>query len=156
MPWAELRHHGRLVPRRRGKATISAEPLWAFVVGATESAFAAGITRMTSLPDVAITWRDGFKTEPPPGFPASAADHIGAHPNIISLLSHHEASHALWRAITGDAKNQVTSDGTRVPLDAGTLAKHWASTGLATCTTSLWLDRQPCLALHARNRESGI
>ena len=43
------------MPRRRGKATISAEPSWVFAVGATGLAFAAGITRITLLPGVVMT-----------------------------------------------------------------------------------------------------
>ncbi len=100
---AELRRQGRLMPARRGKATILAEPSWVFAVSATELAFAAGITRITLLPGVAITRRDCFKTESPFGSLVSAAGHIGAHPIVIKLLNHCEARHALWRAITEGA-----------------------------------------------------
>ncbi len=99
----ELRRQGRLMRRRRRKATILAEPSWLFAVGAIDLAFAAGITRITLLPGVAITRRDCFKTESPFGLLVSAAGHIDAHPIVIKLLNHCEARHALWRAITEGA-----------------------------------------------------
>jgi hypothetical protein len=82
---------------------ISAELCWTFMVGATELAFAAGMTRMTLLPGLAITSRGCVETGSPRAFLASTAGSIGAHPVIIKLPTQHEASHALWRAITEGA-----------------------------------------------------
>jgi len=92
---AQLRRQGCFMPRRRGKATISAEPSWVFAVGATELAFAAGITRIALLHGVAMT--------SPFGSLVSATGHISAHPIVIKLLNHCEARHALWSAITEGA-----------------------------------------------------
>jgi hypothetical protein len=158
MTAAELRSQGRRVPRRRGKARILAEPSRVFVVIATELGFAARTIMRTLLPGVAITWRDRFKTESPRAFPAAATGHISGHPILSKLLSHCEASHALWSVIRGGAQNHVTYAVTYadvgVAFDAGTLGKNCAPTRLATCTTSRWLERQPHLALHAGARET--
>jgi len=73
------------------------------MVGATELAFAAGMTRMTLLPGLAITLRGCVETGSPRAFLASTAGSIGAHPVTIKLPTQHETAHALWRAITEGA-----------------------------------------------------